>query len=248
MSIFEEQPTTTATEVTETEGQSWLDKVVADKGETFRDPEALAKSVFNSNMHIKTLEEEMRELKDRQVRDDYSKTLLEELRKQTPASGEPAKTEAITGGAPANTTQSEPEDIKKLVEEAIANREHTRTRDQNIAEADKVMRERFGDQAQAELSKRASELGVEVKYLADIAATSPTAFLRMLGEAPAPQTNSVPKSTVNTTSMAQNHSGKRDWAYYKDLRKTDPKRYRSTTIQTQMEKDYSEQGSAFWGR
>ena len=248
MSVFDEattpQPEATAVQPT----TNWLDKVVADKGETFRDPEALAKSVFNSNLHIKTLEDENRALKERTAQEDYSKTLIEELRKQTPASGEPAKTEAITGGTPEITPQAEPEDIKKLVEEAIANREHTRTRDQNIAEADKVMRERFGDQANAELAKRAKEIGVEVKYLADVAATSPTAFLRMLGEAPQAQSNALPNSAVNTANLAATQSGKRDWAYYNNLMKTDPKRYRTRAIQDQIEKDYADQGSGFWGR
>lgn len=244
MSIFDGQTDQTQTT---TDATSWVDKVVGDKGEQFRDPEALAKSLFNSNLHIKTLEEENAKFKERQVQEDFGKQLLEELRRQPPASGEPAATDTTNAGGPTeNTTQSGPEDIKKLVEEAIANREHTRTREQNIAETDKVMRERFGDQAQAELTKRAKELGVEVEYLADVAGKSPSAFLRMIGEAPQVQSNSTVDSTVNTATFSQG-SGKRNWAYYKDLMKKDNKRYRSREIQDQMERDYAEQGSTFWG-
>lgn len=246
MSIFQETPDqgTQAQPQTQT---GWLDKVVAEKGEQFRDPEQLAKSVFNANMHIKQLEEENARYKEEQVRSEYSKQLLEELRKQQPASGEPTRLEHTNaGGTPEATPQNGPEDIKKLVDEAIANREHTRTREQNLAKADEEMRKLFGDQAEAELTKRASELGVDKKYLADVAATSPTAFLRMLGEVPKVQANSTPTSSVNTASLMSNNSGKRNWRFYQDLRKSDPKRYRTSQVQMQMEKDYAELGEAFW--
>lgn len=246
MSIFNAENQGNPADTTNTQ-TGWLDKVVAEKGEQFRDPEQLAKSVFNAGMHIRQLEEENAKFKEQTVRDEYGKQLLEEMRKQQPASGEPAHSEQnITGGNSEATLQTGPEDIKKLVEEAIANREHTRSREQNQAEADKVMRERFGDQAEAELRKRASELGVDVKYLAEVAGKSPTAFLRMLGEAPAPQTNRVTDSSVNTASLASNNSGQRNWKHYQDLRKSDPKRYRQSSVQMQMEKDYAEQGDKFW--
>ena len=231
----------------ENQSTGWLDKVVAEKGEQFRDPEQLAKSVFNANMHIRQLEEENAKFKELQLKEQYGKQLLDELRKQQPASGEPAQSELnIAGGTPEATPQNGPEDIKKLVDEAIANREHTRSREQNLAKADEEMRKLFGDQADAELSKRARELGVDKKYLADVAATSPTAFLRMLGEAPKVEPNRNVDSSLNTASLMSNNSGKRNWRYYQDLRKSDPKRYRTSQVQMQMEKDYAELGDSFW--
>lgn len=228
---------------------SWLEKVVADKGDKFRDPEELAKSVFNANLHIKSIEEELAEARANQAQADYAKTLLEELRKgQQPASGEPTqRTDNNTGGTSGTTTQKEPEDIKKLVEEAIAHREHTRSRDENLKKANDLMVERFGDQAVAEFNKRSQALGLDKDSLMDIAAKSPTAFLSMLGEAPKVETNRQTGSTVNTASFSSSNSGKRDWRYYQDLRKSDPKAYRSPRVQTQMERDYAELGDKFWG-
>ena len=247
MSIFDGATTPQATPPA-TQTESFVEKLVATKGDSFRDPEAMAKSLLNADTHIKKLEAENSVFHEKTIQEDFGSKLLEELRKsQPPVSGDPAATpgENITDGVQAVTPASNPEDIKKLVDEAIANREHTRTKEQNIAETDKVMRQRFGDQAVAEVSKRAQELNVSLEYLADVAAKSPTAFLRMIGEAPMAQTNSTVQNSVNTANLSQN-SGKRNWAHYKEMMKSDPKRYRSRAIQDQVEKDLAEQGESFW--
>ncbi len=227
--------------------ESWVERIAADKGEQFRDPENLAKSLFHANLHLKTLEEENSKYKESQTKEEFGKELLEELRKsQQPASGELAKSDNNTGGTNENTTQFKPEDIKKLVEEAVTEREQLRSREGNLNEADKVMRERFGDQAGVELEKRAKELGVDKEYLAEVAGKSPTAFMRMIGEPPAQQTNTTTSSSTNTAALHSGSSGKRNWAYYQNLRKTNPRGYQSAETQKQMEKDYAEMGASFW--
>lgn len=226
---------------------SWLDKIAADKGDKFRDPEELAKSLFNANLHIKTLEEENQKSKDAQSKADYAKELLETLRNQQPAAGDSAQPKINSGGDDGATTSFGPEDIKKLVEEAVLGRERNQTREQNIAEASRIMSERFGTEASRELDKRSQELGINKSDLEEMAAKSPTAFLRLLGEAPAAQTNSTPTNSTNTANLTSN-SGNRDWAYYSKLRKENPKMYRTASIQNQMEADYAQQGEKFWGR
>jgi len=228
------------------QNQSWLDKIAADKGDKFRDPEELAKSLFNANMHIKNLEEENQKSKDAQLKADYAKELMETLRSQQPATGEPAQTKHNSGGTPEETPQFGPEDIKKLVDEAVSNRELSQTKSQNIAETTRVMQERFGADAGRELDKRSQDLGINKSDLEELAAKSPTAFLRLIGEAPAAQTNTTPNSSTNTAALTSN-SGKRDWAYYSKLRKENPKMYRQSSIQNQMESDYAQQGEKFWG-
>lgn len=227
--------------------QSFVDQLVATKGDNFRDPEAMAKSLLEKENHIKKVEAENAAYRESQTKADFGQELLKELRSQTPASGETVKTETNTGGATEVTPQTGPEDIKKLIEEAITTRESESSKAQNIAQVDKTMTERFGDQAQAELVKRSSELGMSVEKLSEIAGESPTAFLKLIGEAPAVQTNSTVKSAVNTAALS-NESGKRDWSFYKELMRTDEKRYRSRAVQDQMEKDLNDMGDSFWNR
>lgn len=231
----------------EQSSSGWLDKVVAEKGEQFRDPEQLAKSVFNANMHIKQLEEENRKYKESMVKEEYGKQLLDELRKQQPTSGEHSQLEQpITGGKAEATPQYGPEEIKKLVNEAVTLREHERTQAQNHEEVDRILRERYGDNAKAELTKRAAALNLDLAYLAEIGGKSPSALFAILGEKPVAQTNRAADSSVNSMSLNSSNSGKRDWRYYQSLRKENPKHYRTSQVQMQMEKDYAELGEKFW--
>ncbi len=237
MSIFDE---------TTSKSESFVDKLVASKGEQFRDPEAMAKSLLSADPHIKKLEAENATYRESTQKEDLAKTLLEELRKtQTPTSGEPVKPEQNAGGKQEITPQADPEDIKKLVEEVVTRKEQESTVAQNVSEADRVMRERFGDQAVTELDKRAGELGVSKEYLMEIAGKSPSAFMRLIGEAPAQQTNSSTSSAVNT-SVLKESSGKRDWNYYKELMKKDEKTYRTREVQAQLNKDMDDLGDAFF--
>jgi hypothetical protein len=121
----------------------------------------------------------------------------------------------------------------------------SQTKSQNIAETTRVMQERFGADAGRELDKRSQDLGINKSDLEELAAKSPTAFLRLIGEAPMAQTNATPNSSTNTAVLTSN-SGKRDWAYYSKLRKENPKMYRQSSIQNQMESDYAQMGETFW--
>lgn len=244
MSIFAETEGTQSNTNTG-EQTSWLDKVVKDKGEKFRDPEELAKSVFNSQMHIRTIEEENKALREKEAKEEYSKQLLEALRGQQPTGGENRQPETNTSGGNETNTQLQPEDIKKLVEEAVTERERNATAAQNLSKVDEEMRKAFGDQAGNKIKEIMSNTGLGAKDLELIASKSPTAFLAMVGQPPKPETNRSTESSVNTTSFSFD-SGRRNWKYYQDLRKSDPKRYRSAAVQNQMDNDYAELGSRFW--
>lgn len=240
MSIFDETPS-------ETPSESFVDQLVAAKGDQFRDPEAMAKSLLSADPHIKKLEAENATYREAQQKEAFAESLLEELRKtQTPTSGEVVKPES-TGGDEGATTPTNPEDIKKLVEEAISLKEQESTVAQNVAEADRLMVERFGDQAGSELGKKAEELGVSKEYMLEVAQKSPNAFMRLMGDAPAQQTNSSTEGSVNTSALqVSNSNGKKSWSYYKELMRKDEKTYRSREVQAQLNKDIAEQGDAFF--
>lgn len=221
---------------------SWIDRVAADKGDTFRDPEQLAKSLFHANMHSKTLEDENRELREKAGANSKFEELIAELRKGAPTGGD--NTQKITSGEDGNN-RADPEDIKKLVEEAVTAREQSRTKEQNIADVRTKLTEAYGTEAEKEVKKRAGELGMSVEQLGKIAEESPTAFLRLIGEGPTRKDNSTVDSSVNTANFTHSN-GKRNWNYYKALRRENPKLYRSPQVQRQMEADYAEQGSDYW--
>jgi hypothetical protein len=85
---------------------------------------------------------------------------------------------------------------------------------------------KWGEKAKEVAANKAKELGMSTEDLRELSQKSPQAALTMLGLASEPQ-ESVPArlaGSVNTESLAP--SGKKNYAWYQDLRRKDPAEYR----------------------
>ena len=88
---------------------------------------------------------------------------------------------------------------------------------------------------------KAQELGVSVEFLQSVAAQSPKAFLAQLGldntsnQAPvvAPRNDINPRALNETSGRVKEGT----YAYYENIRKTDPKAYYSPKIQIEMHRN-----------
>ena len=229
-----------------TEGdKEFVAKVVGAKGESWKDPEVIAKGYLSAQEHIIKLEAENATLKESATKQTTMEEILKEVR---------AKKDEPTGGESTNTNTSDTttqnqsisaEDIKGLVKEVITSEETARTADANIAETKRQLNELFGTEADNQLKQKAGELGMSEDRLNALAAESPTAFMALMGSAPKKETNSQATSTVNVNVNASD--GERNWAYYSKLRKENPKVYRSLEVQNQMVEDLEKFGDKFWG-
>lgn len=240
MSIFSDTPTTeveTATTTTE-DNQDFVSQVVAAKGEQWNDPQALAKGYLHAQKTIEELKAKEAEF----AQQDYAKKLLEQLKAGKQDSAPAADTAPVTpsGTETANTTPSSV-DLEALVAEAVTKKEKERTATQNVAEAERQMRERFGTQAGAVLNQRAAELGMDKARLEAMAAESPKAFLALVGQPAGNQSNSIFNSTTTTPSQGQ----ERNREYYDNLRRTDRKKFYSSAIQKQRMQDKARLGDNF---
>jgi len=74
-----------APQMTAEQQESYLAKLVATKGENWKDPEVLAKGKLEADGYIKNLEDQLTQMREDLQKQDYAKTLLEEL--QTKAVG-----------------------------------------------------------------------------------------------------------------------------------------------------------------
>jgi hypothetical protein len=221
---------------------NYLVKLVAEKGEQWKEPEAIAKGYLNAQEHIQSLERKNAELLEDVTKARAREEVLEEMRKagERPASGENLAP-ASTGGEADQTSQISPEQIKSLVDEALTVHETRRTSAENLAKADEELTKRFGTETNSVVSSRAKELGLTRERLTEIASESPSAFLRLIGEAPAQEKGTVPRNDVNTQSDAFNQpSDVRSWEWYQELRRKNPKEYYSAKVQRQLEEDYAE--------
>lgn len=208
--------------------------------------EEILEAKINSDLFVKTLTKRQ---------DDISKDYLE-ARKQLDAQAslqelvDKLSQKTTSNSAPPNANEGteshkpEPIDMDKRVRELI---EETRRVERQTANANLVqskLKERFGNSYQSVLR----DTGLSEKQINEIAGDSPEAIFRLVGLDSAPKENfQAPPKNAQLPSFAPRGQTKRDWIYYQELKKTDPKLYLDPKIAVQMHNDAVEQGEAFYG-
>lgn len=228
---------------------SYLDRVVAAKGENWRDVETLAKGKWESDAYIEQLEREMESLRGEAQKATTVESLLEALKGG--ATGATNVTPQNTnGGGTQNEQTNQPvtgEALKSLIEQTITERERNATSAQNIQSATETMVRKFGTEANSVVQKKAGELGMTTEALQSLAAQSPNAFLALMGEAPTKETGSgfVGSETRTENNNFNNNSGERNWEYYREFRRKNPTQFYTPAIQRQMFEDRMRLGDKF---
>jgi hypothetical protein len=221
--------------------EDWIAKVAEEKGEHWKDPQTLAKGYIHAQKRIKELEA----LEEDARKNDYAKQLLEEL-KQQKASAIPSEAAPVQnqGNQAQENTTPNPADIESLITKALSDREKQNTVAQNIALADQKLTEAYGTEAAKVLNQRAQELGMSLDRLKELAGESPTAFLRLVGEANPKETNRGFNATVNTSTGFERNA-ERNSAYYMKLRRENKSKFYDPKTQNQMLADMARLGSNF---
>jgi uncharacterized protein (UPF0335 family) len=239
------QDTTNGTNDTP-DNQSYVDRLVAAKGEQWADPEMIAKGKLESDAYIVELKRQLEEAEAKSTSAAKLEDLISKIEKKA---AEPVTANSQSndpdGAQDSNTKNSLSEDdLQSLVEKALTKREEKNTLQQNIEQVNSQLEEMFGTEAASIVQKKAQETGLSLERLQAIAGESPTAFFNIIGEKPKdfkPMTQgSVRTEGVNTQPKA----GTRNWRYYQELRKSDPRTY--TTLQDQMLQDRQKMGDDFY--
>ena len=223
--------------------EDYLEEVVKQKGEHWKDPATLAKGYHHAQQRIKELEEIAEKAKEQ----DYSKRLLEQLQQQAPTPVQGNVEDKNPDSQKNDNTSLTPEELQALIEQTLTSREVTNSVKQNVSLTDSKLTDLYGTEAKSVVSKKAQEMGMSVERLRDIAGESPTAFFRLIGEEPpTKETNTLPKAQVNTGGgFNDSRGGEKNQAYYSNLRRTNRKLYNHPSTQTQMMKDRMRLGEKF---
>lgn len=255
MSIFEGQtsPSVNTPEPTKPEGDSYFTALVGE-GKKFKDPEALAKGKAESDAFILQLQQELAALRQDVTARANLEEIIHDLKKsqQAPASnpGSPGQAnEDDKTGASAPSL----EDIKRLVTQELTSTQKQLQAEQNIRASEQELTKVWGNQTRSKLDARAKELGVSLEFLKSIAATTPKAFLEMVGatQQVSPLVDNVapPRSTLSpspSTSAPMTIGTHKTEAYYKKLRKDNPSLYWSSEVQVQEMGDAIALGEKFF--
>jgi len=229
------------------EQQSFLDKLVQAKGENWRDPETLAKGKLEADGYIKNLEDQLATMREDMKKQDYQSEILTQLQnKATETSA--VNTEVPKDNTSVNTQDTtgavNEEDLKSLVEKTLNQRELQAKVQTNLQFVDKELEGSFGTEAKAQIERKATELGMSVDRLRDIAAESPNAFFALIGENKRP-TEPMVSGSVRTEGVSMQPSTERNFDYYQKLRRDNRNLYYSAKTQQQMFEDKSRLGDKF---
>lgn len=215
----------------------WKDKPV----------EELLEAKVNSDLYIKSLEsqkDELRDMYDKQRDELLAKAKFEELiDRMNKPSGEVPPT---LGKEPESPKQMEIKDIESLVLQKIQETEARKNETKNFNEVQNKLKERFGDNYVSSLKDYQRTLGLSDTDVNSLAMKSPKAFFQMLGINETEQAGftSPPRSGQRNDHFAPK-TPKRDFQYYQELKKTNPKIYLDPKIQVQMHNDAIALGAAF---
>lgn len=140
-----------------------------------------------------------------------------------------------------------PEDIEALLEQKLSLREKVTKQQENFNLVKAKLKEQFGDNANTLLKQRMDTLGLNQEFVDDLAKTHPTVFFKTFGldEAPRQEGYTPPPRSNQRTDRFAPVVPKRDWNYYQELKKNDPRMYLDPKIAIQMHNDAIELGDAF---
>lgn len=217
--------------------QNYYENLVGE-GKKFKDNESLARGKAESDAFIEKLKAEAEALR----KELNTKASFETILDQIKSSKEPANPAPIPLQGDLKTVELDDSVLESKLAEILSRRDQQRTHEGNLEKAVRVMRENYGDQAQAVINHKASEIGMTPAALQKIATESPSAFFRLVGvsESPAPgQAPVVPRNGLNTVHAADQGNVKNK-AYYDRMKNTDPKRYNDPKTTSEMMKSLAE--------
>lgn len=220
----------------------------ADESEAKRE---IARAKVQSDLYIKSLEQRLDE-----GRQDYLtlheqykaapklEELVAKLERQHLTSNEQPPVNEDTNKEPA----FKPEDIEKLLDTKLTERETQRTQSENLRFVKAKLAERYGEKSSEVLQSQMDRLGLSPEFADQLARTNPKVFMKTFDLDEPVERNDFqtpPRSNQRADQFAPKGGEKRTWSYYQNLRKTDPAKYRDPQTQVQMHKDYLELGTAF---
>jgi len=236
-----ESPTFDSTTPQLDESKNYLEELVGE-GKKFKTVDDLAKGkAYADQMVTKLLQEKKEveeELNKRRTVEDLLARMEQRNSGQMPTEYNQTQRTHETTANDVNSVSLD--EIKAAIKADLEKERQEAIRQKNIAEASDALRNLYGDNVPSVLQAKASELGLTLDRLREVAADSPKALLALIG-GPAQKTRDVfspPGTAVNTAANAgqQNFGDHKPASYWAKLRQTDPKAYKDPKNMMAMHK------------
>lgn len=244
MSIFNPDSSETPAEIDTSE--ITLDALVGE-GQKYKTPDELAKAYAHADAHIA-------QLKAKEVEREARLKVLEDLAQSNRNSGEAPK-QGDAPGTPRQLTppvedqpkNGEAQDLSALVAKELEKQNKEKAFASNVNSVSEKLVSYYGGEREAReaLARRAKELEVSPDWLMDVAGRSPAAFYSTIGIDQRSTATPASQGNVSTAAFGKDAS-RRNFKYYEEIRKTNPKQYYSGPVQREILAAAREQGEKFY--
>ena len=165
-------------------------------GKKYNSVEDALKSVPHAQKHIQSIEQENATLKAELEKRKTTEQLLEEIRN--------SNVQQSSTNVPVGLDSTA---IANLIEQTIQQKEVQRSAQENTTVVINSFKAKYGEKAEESYINLAKETGLTVQYLNNLAATSPTALLKLAGMTNNTNTTvGKPSSTINTEAFTSNQT------------------------------------------
>lgn len=209
------------------------------------DLDALKKAKAHSDAHIKNLEREQAELR----KELETRLSLEQFRDEILSAKTPSSNPENHPGENEQVDESVSRDeIADLVKQTINQERTQQEKNRNRAIVAEGLQKAWGSNFQGRLVQRAEELGMTREQMNDLASASPSGFLAMVNPQSSTSVPSVSPPTSDRRASVGTQSTQ-TLEHYKKMRKEDPSRYWSPSVQKQihrLEHEAAQKGEAFY--
>lgn len=210
------------------------------EGRKYKTVEDLAKAYINADQHIGTLESDNASLKEQVAKGKTVDEVLERLEQDRQRSGDDKSHAQSISVA----------DIAKIVEAQITGRETAKAKNENIAKAQALLVQKFGDKAK-EVFLAAADTKEKLRAMNELAAVSPDLFAQLFSTSPDVRnaTDGSNKGKEATGQTATGRAADPDCKeYYDEMRRKDPRKFYSQSVQLEMHKRALANPTKFKGR
>lgn len=213
------------------------------EGKKYKSPEDVAKAIAEKDRFILQLQNENAEAR---AKIGESAT-IEEIMTQIRSMNQPAPTPSPSLVPEPESGKLDPSKLNEIVSQMLAEKDAAQKAAANKALVERTLLEKWGADANINLNKKASELGVSIDYLKKIAHDTPSVFFNLVGldKVSAPVPGVAPRSSVQAPPAG---TGERTKSHYDRLKAANPVEYFSPKIQNQMYKDAMRLGESFFDK
>ena len=235
--------------------KDYLGELVGDD-KRYKTPQALASSKVEGDNHIKRLERELRGLRDELSSKSSVEALLTEMKtlNQNSVSTDDGSTSGDNQASSEAQLQSNitPEQIDRIVAQRLL-KERSDYRENENFNLVKETLSSLGEAGSAALSKVQTDYGMSKEQVNGLARSNPKALLALLPQATGGSVEEGSSASLFTQGNLDSQrvapssgvTGRRDWAYYEKMRKSNPDSYWSRDTQTQLHNDAIALGEDF---